>query len=377
MDPQTKKYYSTRVKDAATLYQTCTDGGIQKYFSRAFTPGSRILEIGSGSGRDMQALLEQGYEAFGIDASKEMVKQAREDYPQLNERCLQGSMPSEEIFFGSRFDGILCSAVLMHVSDEDLLDTAYTFKRNLKQGGQLLVSVPLARSDVNEENRLPDGRLFIMRQPEYYSLLFERLGFKEVMRAEEKDSLGRSGISWSVMIFSLESKNIRSLDKIESVLNRDRKTATYKLALFRALADIALTEYNNVTWYRDGKVGVPLKNIAEKWIIYYWPLFTSKDFIPQINGEEPGCKMPVKFRKSLSGVAAEYGGERGLANFLMTYQNSENKNAATIDMLKEISDTIKKGPVIYSGGASGENIFSYEGRGKNLEGIVSYGTLDS
>lgn len=44
----------------------------------------------------------------------------------------------------------------------------------------------------------------------------------------------------------------RSIDRIESVLNRDRKVATYKLALFRALAEIGMTRYNQVRWVSLG-----------------------------------------------------------------------------------------------------------------------------
>ncbi|MFO1489432.1 MAG: hypothetical protein U1F77_05495 [Kiritimatiellia bacterium] len=47
------------------------------------------------------------------------------------------------------------------------------------------------------------------------------------------------------MLFEKLAANAdRPLDQVESVLNRDKKDATYKLALFRALAEIAQTQYN-------------------------------------------------------------------------------------------------------------------------------------
>jgi len=218
MDKQTKKYYSEKVKDAAELYSTSRDGGIQEYFSHAFLPGSRILEIGAGTGRDLNTLLNAGYDAFGIDASEEMVNLAHEKYSILKDRYIQGTIPSDKPYFKDPFDAILCSAVLMHLPDELLLDAAYSIKRNLKQGGRFLISVPLKRPDLDKDNRTPDGRLFILRPIDFYSLLFERLGFRELSRSEETDSLGRPGITWSIQTFILETKSRRSLDKIESIL---------------------------------------------------------------------------------------------------------------------------------------------------------------
>jgi hypothetical protein len=72
------------------------------------------------------------------------------------------------------------------------------------------------------------------------------------------------------MLFKLSTVNgTRPIDTIESILNNDAKIATYKLALFRALADIAITNYNIVKWQFDGKVKIKTEIIANKWIKYY------------------------------------------------------------------------------------------------------------
>ena len=43
MDYKTQKYYSSRAKEIASLYDSCADKGISKYFSTSFVPGSKIL----------------------------------------------------------------------------------------------------------------------------------------------------------------------------------------------------------------------------------------------------------------------------------------------------------------------------------------------
>jgi hypothetical protein len=42
---------------------------------------------------------------------------------------------------------------------------------------------------------------------------------------------------------------------VESIINADRKVATYKLALIRALRDIATTSWASARWERGGALG--------------------------------------------------------------------------------------------------------------------------
>lgn len=364
MDERTSQYYAANVKEAAELYVAAPRGtGVSRYFAEAFPAGSSVLDMGCGSGRDVSSLLVLGYDAYGIDGTAGMVKFAIEHYPQLRGRVKQAVLPHDGLYFNKKFNCILCSAILMHITQAEIFDAAYTIRNNLEDGGRLLVSVPLEREGLDEEGRDAKGRLFEMRRPEYYILLFERLGFRKIGYHEDEDSFGRTGARWCSIIFSLESgSGSRSLDKIESVLNRDRKTATYKLALIRALADIASTEYNSVKWYADGTVGVEVRRIAERWIVYYWPLFESERFIPQINGESRTCRKPVKFRKELTGLIDAFRPAGGLAPFYNMYMSGDTgQHAVQVkNLLKQVEETIIKGPVYYSGGLlEAGRIFSY------------------
>jgi len=345
------------------------DGGVSSLFPTAFFPGTRILEIGSGSGRDMSLLLKRGYDAWGIDASGGMIEQSMMDFPELVGRCEQGTLPSETLFFNGNFDGILCSAVLQHLENDRLFDAAFTLKRNLKKNGRLLLSVPLERDDLNEEARDPQGRLHIIRHHEEYTLLFERLGFNRIGQRETPDGLGRKGIRWISMIFELpDAGAVRSIDMIESVINRDRKTATYKLALFRALAEISSQEYNSVKRYPDGRVGVPLSRIAEKWLLYYWPIFANETFIPQINGEGLGCSKPVAFRAPVMELVRHYG-TGGIGSFISDiYRGTLNTGTSKIytEALKIIKNTVVKGPVQYAGGSLDNTLFEYHTADKTV-----------
>lgn len=207
MDKKTQQYYSTHASEATGLYKSAKPGGVSSYFLSAFTSGSSVLDIGTGSGRDLVILAEMGFNVYGIDASPEMVRCAA-DYasdfiPAADEKIICASIPQDGLFFNIKFDSVLCSAVLMHIPDELLSDTLACIRNNMKDAGRVLVSVPVERDDLDSEGRTPDGRLFIMRSIDLYTELFRKGGFRKVQYYEETDSLGRAGIRWGVILFEV------------------------------------------------------------------------------------------------------------------------------------------------------------------------------
>ncbi len=151
------------------------------------------------------------------------------------------------------FDGVLCSAVLMHLLEELLFDSVYSIRRVLKENGRLLISVP---SDLKYQgNRDGEGRLFNGITLENFQLIFERIGFRLISRWDNDDSQGCQERQWATMLFSLEAVDgSRNLDKIEGVLSKDKKDTTYKLALFRALAELVMTNYISALWLLNGRI---------------------------------------------------------------------------------------------------------------------------
>jgi SAM-dependent methyltransferase len=280
VDTATAAYYEQHAVDIVERYES-VDSPVERYFAPAFPDGGRVLDVGAGSGRDLARLLHHGYDAYGVEPAQAVRRAAIQRHPELVDRLEAGSLPSIGQPFGGRFDGVVCSAVLMHVPDAELFDTAFALRALLRPHGRLLVSLPLSRADVGDSERDVHGRLFRAYVPEYLQLLFERLGFHQIGRWESDDALARGGHRWYTLLFELRSSgSVRAVDQIEGILNRDRKVATYKLALFRALAEIAVQEPRVVSWRADGRVGVPLGRIAERWLLYYWPIFATVSSSP-------------------------------------------------------------------------------------------------
>ncbi len=109
------------------------------------SPGSRVLDIGSGTGATLRYLVDHGgFEAVGVEPSAVLVKEGRESNPGLPMVCASGeSLP----FANAVMDGVLAECSLSVIQDVDRV--LGECRRVLKPAGRLLVS------DVYAGN--PDG----------------------------------------------------------------------------------------------------------------------------------------------------------------------------------------------------------------------------
>jgi SAM-dependent methyltransferase len=202
MDQPTINYYQHYANEVVERYESVVSD-LSKHFSETFTTGLKILDIGSGSGRDLAVLHKLGYDCYGVDPTPEFVKISQKIHPELKNRIIQDSLPDLSVPFDGEFDGVLCSAVLMHIEVKQLAAAAKAIKACLKVGGRLLFSVPSKRLDVDSENRDQNGRLFIPNQVNRLKSIFEQLGFKTVSAWNNSDSMGRDSVEWASVLMEL------------------------------------------------------------------------------------------------------------------------------------------------------------------------------
>ncbi len=202
MDQSTINFYKDNAKQVAARYESVVSD-LSKYFSESFTTGLKILDIGCGSGRDLAVLHKLDYDCYGVDPTPQFVEIAQEIHPELKDRIIQGGLPDLLVPFSGEFDGVLCSAVLMHIEVDQLPDAAKAIKACLNVGGRLLFSVPSKRLDVVSENRDQNGRLFISNQANRLKSIFEQLGFKTVSSWDNSDSMGRDAVAWESVLMEL------------------------------------------------------------------------------------------------------------------------------------------------------------------------------
>ena len=372
MDAKTSIFYSKNAGKLAGQYATALPL-LEDRLNTVFARCRKILDVGCGTGRDLSFFLGKGKDAFGVDSSEEMLDAAHKTLGAQGisgeGRLFLGNLPDLSQFGESEFDGVLCSAVLMHLPEEELFDAVYALRRVLCPGGTLLVSVPATRSDVDPKTRRDEGgRLFTDLPAAKIHLLFERVGF--VVRESEnvEDLLGRDGVSWCVTEFRLEESADRHLHLVESILSRDKKDATYKLALFRALAEIAQTQHHLAAFTQDGKVKIPVQAIADKWLLYYWPIFESEAFICQRIGERRGAANNVAIRRSLEALIECFSASGGMSAFHAGLNSGKLSPVAQTlwkQARSQFQKTIHNMPVRHTGGGN-YSVFQYDPADKSV-----------
>jgi len=366
MDPPTIRYYEEHAEAVAERHDSIASP-VAKYFGPAFPRGARVLDVGAGVGRDLSALVREGYEAYGVEPTDGLRRCAVERHPELDRRLRAGMLPAElpsTESLGGAFDGILCSAVLQHLPRAQLFDCAFAFRTLLVERGRVLVSIPLGRS-VGDDARDPTGRLFNGVTAEELELLFERLGFVSIGRWSDADGLGRAGHSWATLLFELRhSQASRPIDLIEAVLSTsERKVATYKLALIRALCDVALTQPHRARFREGRKVEVPIAAVAERWVLYYWPLFDSETFLPQKGGDWNQRSHGLAFARELDALIQFYRATGGMSAFAVDRRDGAMPAHAQSlygALTAKLKNTIHAGPVTYAGGSLDDRLFGYE-----------------
>jgi len=107
----------------------------------------RVLDVGCGTGRHVQALIESGYEAHGCDADDDMLSRARTFVdPARLHRWRLGDPPPRSLSDVAPFDAITCLGnVWPHVvGDEDVRSAIGAMHDLLRPGGAAVVGLKAA-----------------------------------------------------------------------------------------------------------------------------------------------------------------------------------------------------------------------------------------
>lgn len=112
----------------------------ERMFARYLSaPPTSILDVGCGTGRDLDVLSRRGAECWGVDYLPEMVAYARSLRPHL--RISQADMRSFRL--GRTFDAIMCmgSAFMYALTNEDVERTLAAFAAHAHPGTLLILDI--------------------------------------------------------------------------------------------------------------------------------------------------------------------------------------------------------------------------------------------
>lgn len=180
--------------------------------SRLCAPG-RILDVGCGSGVFAAKMKERGWDAYGLEVSRESLKRSAQQLG--GDRVFPGW--DEASFPDGYFDVVTLWHVLEHLQGPGTV--ADKISRVLKKGGFVLIEVPNRYSlalrifkGLYEHHRIPEHLLYWSNQSLEY--LFSKDGFSIVsikypmmwplsLSRGFVNSLGGAGKRWSVLVILL------------------------------------------------------------------------------------------------------------------------------------------------------------------------------
>ena len=157
--------------------------------------GAKILDVGSGSGRDACYIQKHGYQVTALEPSKNLCREIRKVFSgEIECSDIQNYQPAE------RYDGIWACASLIHLQEEEILCFFEKIEQLLKANGIIYISgkngIPTGKAE--------DGRYFL----EFSEYLVEKiLIVNEQLKLEQLwytgDVSGRRGFRWLNVIFRL------------------------------------------------------------------------------------------------------------------------------------------------------------------------------
>lgn len=144
-------------------------------------PSGKVLEIGSGAGKDAAVLIAMGYDYTGTDASKGLLKIAQKRNPQAK---LEHVNVFDLDFPEHGFDGFWTAATLLHIPKDRIDEALQRIKTQIKPGGIGFITM---KAGAGERTDQETGRWFAYYSKEEFQEVLERNSYEVV---EEKSKKG-------------------------------------------------------------------------------------------------------------------------------------------------------------------------------------------
>jgi SAM-dependent methyltransferase len=244
-------------------------------------PGSTILDIGAGSGRDAAWFAARGDDVVAVEPSDAMRAHARALHPSPRIHWLSDSLPelAQVRRLGLTFDFILLSAVWMHVPPASRARALRKLATLLSPNGRIAISLRLGTPDAE--------RAMHAVSLSELTALSQQFGLRVVRASDSDDKLGRAGVSWSTAVLGLPDDGLGALPLLRHLVLVDEKASTYKIALLRIIARIADTA-NGSARHEADYVAIPLGMVALFWLRMYKPLIEAA--LPQMPATRTGSR---------------------------------------------------------------------------------------
>lgn len=163
-----------------------------RFLESSFPAGSRILDVGCGSGEYAVGLADSGFQVYGLDLDSDMITKAKAKSQNLKIEFTVGSMTQLTAYYeNEHFSGIFCIGnSLAHVADhKQLIDVCSQFYNLLANDGRLVLQIINYDRIINK--KLPglptiENSEHGVRFERYYEFELSKIKFKTILHADGK-----------------------------------------------------------------------------------------------------------------------------------------------------------------------------------------------
>ncbi|MCX6815103.1 MAG: class I SAM-dependent methyltransferase [Candidatus Aenigmarchaeota archaeon] len=135
---KTIEFYDRNVEEYIENTKNLQDKKWLERFVSYLSKNARILDLGCAYGRDCKFFVDNGFETHGVDLSSKLIERAKSSVKGAKfyiMDILDLKFPNEN------FDGVWCSATLLHIKKKDVSKALSEIKRVLKKGGILYLNL--------------------------------------------------------------------------------------------------------------------------------------------------------------------------------------------------------------------------------------------
>ena len=157
--------------------------------------GGKILDVGSGSGRDACYFQKHGYQVTALEPSKNLCREIQKVFSgEIICSDIQNYQPLE------LYDGVWACASLLHLQEKEVLQFFERIDRYLDDDGTVYIS---GKNGI-QTGEAKDGRFFL----EFSEQLIDKiLTVNKQLKLEQlwytEDASGRRGFRWMNVIFTV------------------------------------------------------------------------------------------------------------------------------------------------------------------------------
>ena len=159
---------------------------------KCLSPGSRILDVGCGSGRDLLWMKKRGFDVIGFEQSPGLAKLAREN---VGCEIIEGDFETYD-FSAILVDAVILVGALVHIPYKRFSEVFGNITSALPEHGNVLITLKEGSGSRTDS----ESRIFYLWQDDEARKLFDSLGFKihEFLKSISKTSSGEVWLTYII-----------------------------------------------------------------------------------------------------------------------------------------------------------------------------------